>query len=161
MPVFRFYTFLFLYFHFLFLLSNGSHFLSFCFRSYQSKTRARAMTRCKTTDAGKTRADVFQTDRAFICIFFARGCCTQGPQCTMYHHIPKTIQDESKYGNGAVDCFGRERHMTERDDMGGVGSMMRPGRTLYIGGLQVWFPPFPVPTRFHFQLFLSSTLLLF
>ena len=34
------------------------------------------------------------------------------------------------------DCFGRERHATHKDDMGGVGNFMDDSRTLYIGGLK-------------------------
>jgi len=32
-----------------------------------------------------------------------------------------------------VDVFGREKHGDFRDDMGGVGSMHRVTRTLYVG----------------------------
>ena len=33
------------------------------------------------------------------------------------------------------DVFGREKHREDKDDMSGVGSFNREGRTLYIGGL--------------------------
>ncbi|KAJ3092200.1 Pre-mRNA-splicing factor [Quaeritorhiza haematococci] len=35
------------------------------------------------------------------------------------------------------DCFGRERHRDERDDMGGVGSFEKENRTLYVGNIHV------------------------
>jgi len=35
------------------------------------------------------------------------------------------------------DIFGRERHRTDREDMGGVGSFNREGKTIYIGGLKI------------------------
>ena len=34
------------------------------------------------------------------------------------------------------DVFGRERHATHRDDMGGVGSFQKNSRTLYVGQLK-------------------------
>ena len=34
-----------------------------------------------------------------------------------------------------VDCFGRQRHATHKDNMSGVGSFMNPSRTLFVGGL--------------------------
>lgn len=33
------------------------------------------------------------------------------------------------------DCFGRTRHKDHRDDMDGVGTILKPCRTLYVGGL--------------------------
>lgn len=35
------------------------------------------------------------------------------------------------------DCFGRDRHQSHRDDMGGVGSFEKECRTLYVGGLSI------------------------
>ena len=35
------------------------------------------------------------------------------------------------------DIFGRERHQSDRDDMGGVGTFSRECRTLYIGNLPI------------------------
>ena len=35
----------------------------------------------------------------------------------------------------AHDVFGRERHRSHRDDMGGTGSIEKGCKTLYVGGL--------------------------
>lgn len=34
--------------------------------------------------------------------------------------------------NSNVDCFGRDKFSEHRADMGGVGSFMRPNRTIYV-----------------------------
>ena len=34
-----------------------------------------------------------------------------------------------------MDCFGRQRHAAHRDDMDGVGSFMKPCRTLFVANL--------------------------
>lgn len=51
------------------------------------------------------------------------------------HRIPNE-HDEQRIGL-AVDIFGRERHRTNRDDMGGVGSFEINNKTLYIGGIKM------------------------
>jgi len=57
-----------------------------------------------------------------------------GEECTFLHRIPG-IEDERRL-DATYDIFGRERHRTDREDMGGVGSFSRDNRTLYIGGLR-------------------------
>jgi hypothetical protein len=104
----------------------------------QNRTRERAITRCHRADAGLTRADLFHKGDAAICIYFARGSCINGPNCTLFHRIPCSEADERRL-TVSHDCFGRERHREDREDMGGVGSMMRPCKTLYIGGISVRF----------------------
>ena len=96
---------------------------------------ARASTRvCLETDAGLTRVD--HTDPgAFICLHFARGCCIAGKDCT-YRHCAPTDADETRLDGereALNDCFGRDRHVSFRDDMGGTGTWNRDCRTLYIG----------------------------
>ncbi|KAF1792971.1 Torus domain [Phytophthora cactorum] len=74
-----------------------------------------ATTRCDLEqDAGKTKAD-----------------CAE---CSYYHRLPSAA-DETRIGM-MHDCFGRERHATDRDDMSGVGNFTRNSRTLYVGGLK-------------------------
>lgn len=58
----------------------------------------------------------------------------QGSSCNYYHRLPSQA-DEEKIGF-LYDCFGRERHATDRDDMTGVGSFVRNCKTLYISGLK-------------------------
>uniref|UniRef100_K3X6J4 Pre-mRNA-splicing factor cwc2 n=1 Tax=Globisporangium ultimum (strain ATCC 200006 / CBS 805.95 / DAOM BR144) TaxID=431595 RepID=K3X6J4_GLOUD len=94
-----------------------------------------AATRCVLElDAGKTKADVVSKANRYFCMHFARGMCARGADCNYYHRIP-TMADENRIGM-MHDCFGRERHATDRDDMSGVGNFTRNSRTLYVGGLK-------------------------
>jgi hypothetical protein len=83
-------------------------------------------------DAGRTKGDSMQG--AWLCLYFARGQCHLGPDCAYLHRRP-TDYDDARL-DMMHDVFGRGRHMTDRDDMGGVGSFSRENRTLYIGGLR-------------------------
>jgi hypothetical protein len=97
---------------------------------YLSKTHAKG--RCNVaTDSGYTRAD--RTPGSYFCLFFARGVCPKGQDCTYLHRLP-TLFD---LFNPNVDCFGRDKHADYRDDMGGVGSFMRQNRTIYVGRIHV------------------------
>ena len=98
--------------------------------------REPAPTRCHPErDAGWTKATLTSlTERAAFCIHFARGGCAKGSECTYHHRIP-TAEDDGAL-DSSRDVFGRERHASHRDDMGGVGSMMSNCRTLYVGGLK-------------------------
>ena len=96
-------------------------------------------TRCDLArDSGYTRADLrmrqaagggMLTDTAYCCLFFARGSCPHGSNCTYLHRLPRSHEIAEQ----GVDVFGREKHGSYRDDMGGVGSMHRVNRTLYVG----------------------------
>ncbi|KAL6068475.1 Pre-mRNA-splicing factor CWC2 [Balamuthia mandrillaris] len=81
-------------------------------------------------DAGETKA----APDSWICLFFAKGKCIKGAECTFYHRLPDE-QEEARL-DLAYDVFGRERHRMDRDDMGGRGSFSRDNRTLYVGGLR-------------------------
>jgi hypothetical protein len=88
------------------------------------------------TDAGYTKADSGgdkRKEKRFFCIHFAHGVCAKGKDCTYYHRIP-TPEDDAKCDE-LFDCFGRQRHSAHRDDMDGVGSFMKPCRTLFVGNL--------------------------
>ncbi|GAA6024751.1 hypothetical protein JCM10207_008885 [Rhodosporidiobolus poonsookiae] len=98
--------------------------------SYGAQEKSSTRVNLKT-DAGYTRADGDKTP--YICLFFARGCCPYGVECTYLHRLPSpshTLPD------AALDVFGREKHSAYRDDMGGVGSFNRQNRTLYIGRIR-------------------------
>ena len=105
-----------------------------------------APTRCVLTgDGGSTRADaasnrgdpssstLSRRDRRFFCLHFARGMCAKGSECLYYHRVPTPADDAAC--DELYDCFGRQRHSKHRDDMSGVGSFMKPCRTLFVGGL--------------------------
>ncbi|PWN50016.1 hypothetical protein IE53DRAFT_374836 [Violaceomyces palustris] len=107
-------------------------------------SKVKSQTRCEVArDSGYTRADLNSRkaglakgegegevgDGAYCCLYFARGCCPLGSDCTYLHRLPRptAIPEQGR------DVFGREKHGDYRDDMGGVGSMQRVNRTLYIG----------------------------
>ncbi|KAH8924939.1 hypothetical protein BT69DRAFT_1332587 [Atractiella rhizophila] len=93
--------------------------------------KEKSQTRCVlATDTGYTRAD--GGNNKYICLFFARGCCPYGQDCSYLHRLPPK---ESKLPDAARDVFGREKFSNYRDDMGGVGSFLRQNRTLYVGRL--------------------------
>ncbi|KAJ1419789.1 hypothetical protein B484DRAFT_453306 [Ochromonadaceae sp. CCMP2298] len=87
-------------------------------------------------DAGATKADSgsdAQRRSRVFCMHFAHGACAKGDACTYYHRIPLPADD--KQVDEMTDCFGRTRHSKHKDDMGGVGTFMKPCRTLFVGGL--------------------------
>lgn len=79
---------------------------------YLSQTAARG--RCQVSvDSGYTRGDTIQG--SFFCLFFARGLCPRGQECEYLHRLPG-LHD---HFNPNVDCFGRDKFQSYRDDMGG------------------------------------------
>ncbi|KAJ1499774.1 Pre-mRNA-splicing factor [Coelomomyces lativittatus] len=73
-----------------------------------------------------------------------------GHKCEYMHRIPKLDDLEETM----KDCFGRDRHRDERDDMNGVGCFNRENRTIYLGNLH----PYDVShgervIRRHFSVF--------
>jgi RNA recognition motif-containing protein len=51
----------------------------------------------------------------------------------MWHRIP-TESDEVE---ATIDCFGRDKYLEYKKDMGGVGSFNFDNRTLYVGRVTV------------------------
>lgn len=101
------------------------------YRAKRIEGRESAAYRCQILkDAGVTKSD----ENSYICVYFARGKCVRGADCTFHHRIPNE-RDDAKL-DLTYDVFGRERHRTDRDDMGGVGTFSRDNRTLYIGGVR-------------------------
>ncbi len=98
--------------------------------AYLSQTAAKG--RCQIArDSGYTRAD--RVPGSAFCLFFARGLCPKGPECSYLHRLPG-VHDMF---NPNVDCFGRDKFADYRDDMGGSGSFMRQNRTIYVGRIHV------------------------
>ncbi|KAI9684286.1 MAG: Pre-mRNA-splicing factor [Bathelium mastoideum] len=91
-----------------------------------------APSRCSIhRDSGYTRAD--RVPGAPFCLHFARGVCPRGADCEFLHRLPALTDIFPPH----TDCFGRDKHSDYRSDMGGVGSFLRPNRTLYIGRIHV------------------------
>ncbi|KAI8645580.1 hypothetical protein BD408DRAFT_382089 [Parasitella parasitica] len=82
-------------------------------------------------DAGETLGS--RNKNAYFCLFFAKGMCSKGSKCTMWHRVP-TTEDVLET---TIDCFGRDKFTEFRQDMGGVGGFIRENRTLYIGRITV------------------------
>ncbi|KAG5187153.1 hypothetical protein JKP88DRAFT_154417, partial [Tribonema minus] len=61
--------------------------------------------------------------------------CAKGADCTWFHRTP--VRSDEACVDTVKDVFGRERHKDHREDMGGVGSINSPSRTLYVGGLRM------------------------
>jgi len=102
----------------------------------EEKEKVPALYRCNPgLDTGFTKADLQEKEGgAFFCMFFAKGCCTEGVNCRYYHRVP-TKEDAEKIEN-LRDVFGRSRFATHRTDMGGVGTFSKECRTLYVTDLK-------------------------
>ncbi|GAA5957115.1 hypothetical protein JCM3765_005411 [Sporobolomyces pararoseus] len=98
--------------------------------TYGAKEKSQTRVNIKK-DAGYTRADGGNNN--YICLFFARGCCPYGSECSYLHRLPPPAH---VLPDASLDVFGREKHSGYRDDMGGVGSFNRQNRTLYIGRIK-------------------------
>ena len=59
------------------------------------------------------------------------GDCVYGKDCTFRHCAP-TEEDESQ-SDAPHDIFGRTRHASYRDDMGGTGTWNKECKTIYVG----------------------------
>ena len=110
------------------------------------RDQGKSETRCDIArDSGYTKADLLLQSRTkagldasagqngvYCCLHFARGCCPNGADCTFLHRLPRPtdVMDQGR------DVFGRSKFGQYRDDMGGVGSMQRVNKTLYVGRLR-------------------------
>ncbi|KAI9274676.1 hypothetical protein BDA99DRAFT_545587 [Phascolomyces articulosus] len=112
-----------------------------------SKKGARAGFKCDPTrDSGETAGS--NNRNAYFCLFFAKGMCAQGSDCSMWHRIP----NENDEIETTIDCFGRDKYMEFRQDMGGVGSFNTLNKTLYVGRIAVTHNMREVVIK-HFQPF--------
>lgn len=103
----------------------------------EEKEKIPAMYKCNPAlDTGYTKADLQEKEGgAYFCLYFAKGCCSEGVNCHYYHRVP-TIQDAEKIEN-LRDVFGRSRFATPLKDSGGVGTFTKECRTLYITDLKL------------------------
>lgn len=96
------------------------------------KEREAKLTRCDPEKhSGFTKGDLYHTGHGYFCVFFARGCCSEGGACNYFHHLPSL--EEAKQIDHSRDIFGRARFAAHRADRSGVGSFMQESRTLRIG----------------------------
>mgnify|MGYP001806626794 CR=1 FL=1 len=103
----------------------------------QQVERAPSLYRCKPLiDSGFTKADKFEKN-AYFCVYFARGCCTEGVNCRFYHRVPQEEDLEQANSDNLRDVFGRSRHATHKEDNSGIGSFNKECRTLMITDIQL------------------------
>ncbi|KAK4050093.1 Pre-mRNA-splicing factor [Microbotryomycetes sp. JL201] len=95
--------------------------------SYNAKEKSQTRVNIKK-DSGWTKAD--GDKNPYLCMFFARGQCPYGHECSFLHRLPPKAHE---LPDSSRDVFGREKHSQYRDDMGGVGTFSRQNRTLYVG----------------------------
>ena len=100
--------------------------------SNKPQKRMPALHRCKPDeDSGYTKADALEkAGSTYFCVYFARGCCTEGVNCRYYHHVP-THEDCLRENDNLRDVFGRSRHDKHKEDMTGIGSFNKECRTIF------------------------------
>lgn len=108
------------------------------------RDRAPASTRCDLElDVGYTKADIMEPETAYWCLHFVRGCCSEGANCRFFHRLP-TVEECRRIAH-TKDIFGRTRHATHRDDMGGIGCFQKECRTLCVCDVKI--PPGSEPVE--------------
>ena len=102
----------------------------------EEKEKIPAMYKCNPAlDTGFTRADKQQNEgSAYFCLYYAKGCCSEGVNCHYYHRVP-TLEDAEKIEN-LRDIFGRSRFANPLKDNGGVGVFTKECRTLIVSDLK-------------------------
>ena len=96
----------------------------------RANIQAKARRRCVlSTDAGVTLGSNSPSGR--FCLYFSRGHCSQGRECSFIHRSPAT----SDSADPLYDVFGRERHRDHRQDMGGVGSFESESTVLHVSNV--------------------------
>lgn len=69
----------------------------------------------------------------YFCLWFARGCCYKGFTCSFLHRIPNQYDALELNEANVSDCFGRTKFAEAREDRSGIGSFLKPCRTLFVG----------------------------
>ena len=102
----------------------------------EEKEKIPALHKCNPSlDTGFTRADKQAKEgSAFFCLYFAKGCCSEGVNCHYYHRVP-TISECKKIEN-LRDIFGRSRFDVALKDNGGIGVFTKECRTLLVSDLK-------------------------
>ena len=124
-----------------FAYKEGSEFYNVWYHKFtgdrfDNTIREASSTMCDPwTDSGWTQGDKKNSESASFCLWFAKGCCTKGSACGYKHHVP-TREDDAR-SDQMEDIFGRERHASHKDDMGGVGSFMKECKCLYVSEIEI------------------------
>jgi len=100
----------------------------------QQVEKAPSLYKCAPeVDTGFTKADKMEkAGSTYFCVYFARGCCTEGVNCRFYHRVPQEEDLEKADEDNLRDIFGRARHATHKEDFSGIGSFAKECRTLLV-----------------------------
>ena len=102
------------------------------------QNRMPALHKCKPDEqSGYTKSNTLdKAGSGTFCVYFARGCCTEGHNCRYYHRVPNH-EDCVKENDHIKDVFGRARHASFKQDMTGLGSFNNECRTLFFSGMSL------------------------
>ncbi|EFJ51028.1 hypothetical protein VOLCADRAFT_116593 [Volvox carteri f. nagariensis] len=81
-------------------------------------------------DVGRTRGS--DAKQHVFCLYFAKGCCSQGSACTYLHRLPTAEDEAYAVRDLSADIFGREKRAESEGYRSGAGTLDRDNRTLYI-----------------------------
>lgn len=88
-------------------------------------------------DTGFTKADRFEKrGQASFCVYFARGCCTEGVNCRFYHRVPQSEDIPLSEADHMKDVFGRSRHATFKENRTGIGSFAKECKILCVSRIK-------------------------
>ncbi|KAF5833735.1 hypothetical protein DUNSADRAFT_9842 [Dunaliella salina] len=95
------------------------------------RARELSMYRCvPQVDCGRTKGS--EAKQRMFCLYFAKGCCSQGSACIYLHRVP-TADDEAYHSKDmGADIFGREKRAEHEGYRKGAGTFERDNRTLYV-----------------------------
>ncbi|GFH25246.1 C3H1-type domain-containing protein [Haematococcus lacustris] len=95
------------------------------------RVKERSRFRCMPeVDCGRTKGS--QAQQKMFCLYFAKGCCSQGVNCLYLHRLP-TQEDEAYHCKDmGADIFGREKRAEHEGFHKGAGTIERDNRCLYV-----------------------------
>ncbi|KAG2445736.1 hypothetical protein HXX76_000342 [Chlamydomonas incerta] len=81
-------------------------------------------------DVGRTRGS--DAKQHVFCLYFSKGCCSQGSACPYLHRLPTAADEQYAVRDLSADIFGREKRGENEGYRSGAGTLDRDNRTLYI-----------------------------
>ncbi|GIL46980.1 hypothetical protein Vafri_3835 [Volvox africanus] len=81
-------------------------------------------------DVGRTRGS--DAKQHVFCLYFAKGCCSQGSACIYLHRLPTADDEANAVRDLSADIFGREKRAESEGYRSGAGTLDRDNRTLYV-----------------------------
>ncbi|KAG2485842.1 hypothetical protein HYH03_015425 [Edaphochlamys debaryana] len=81
-------------------------------------------------DVGRTRGS--DAKQHMFCIYFCKGCCSQGSACPYLHRLPTAADEQYAVRDLSADIFGREKRSEQEGYRKGAGTLDRDNRTLFV-----------------------------